>query len=106
MKNILRVVFVASFVVLLSNLAISQTAVPPPPMPAADGPSLAVTMQFIQDKMNAQGKINHTLNTHDNAKGEDWPVYNQHLCHQRDCQPRYLPHHLAQGHHEWWESGH
>jgi len=51
------------------------TAVPPPPMPAADSPSLAVTMQFIQDKMNEQGKINYTLRTHDNASGEDWPVY-------------------------------
>ncbi|MGD0683023.1 MAG: hypothetical protein ABR990_13355 [Terracidiphilus sp.] len=75
MKNILRVVFVASFVVLLSSLAIAQTAVPPPPMPADNGPSLAVTMQFIQDKMNEQGKINYTLNTHDNLKNEDWPVY-------------------------------
>ena len=32
-------------------------------------------MQFIQDKMNEQGKINYTLYTHDNLKGEDWPVY-------------------------------
>jgi hypothetical protein len=61
---------------LLSSLAIAQQPVPPPPMPAADGPTLAVTMQFIQDKMNEQGRINYTLNTHDNAKGEDWPVYN------------------------------
>jgi TonB family protein len=32
------------------------TAVPPPPMPAVDGPSLAATMQFIQTKLNEQGK--------------------------------------------------
>lgn len=50
-------------------------AVPLPPQPATDGPSLATTMQFIQDKMNEQGKINYALYTHDNAKGEDWPVY-------------------------------
>jgi hypothetical protein len=75
MKNILRVVFVVCFVVLLSIPAFTQTAVTPPPQPAVSGPSLAVTMQFIQDKMNEQGKIDYTLNTHDNSKGEDWPVY-------------------------------
>jgi len=53
----------------------AQTAVPPPPQPADNGPSLAVTMQFIQDKMNEQGKIYYTLYTHDNSNGEDWPVY-------------------------------
>jgi hypothetical protein len=53
----------------------AQTAVPPPPRPVDNGPSLAVTMQFIQDKMNEQGKINYALYTHDNASGEDWPVY-------------------------------
>ena len=75
MKNTLRVVSAVCFLALLSNLAIAQQPVPPPPQPAPDGPSLAVTMQFIQDKMNEQGKINYALYTHDNAKGEDWPVY-------------------------------
>ena len=63
---------------LASGMALTlcaQQAVAPPPGPANNGPSLAVTMQFIQDKMNEQGKINYTLYTHDNAKGEDWPVY-------------------------------
>jgi hypothetical protein len=32
-------------------------------------------MQFIQDKMNEQGKINYALYTHDNSSNEDWPVY-------------------------------
>jgi hypothetical protein len=41
----------------------------------ADGPTLAVTMQFIQDKMNEQGKINYALYTHDNSSGQDSPVY-------------------------------
>jgi hypothetical protein len=75
MKNIVRVVSVVCLLALLSSLAIAQQPVPPPPMPAADGPTLAVTMQFIQDKMNEQGKISYALYTHDNANGEDWPVY-------------------------------
>jgi hypothetical protein len=57
------------------SAAFAQQSVAPPPPPAADGPSLAVTMQFIQDKMNEQGKISYALYTHDNANGEDWPVY-------------------------------
>jgi hypothetical protein len=34
----------------------AQTAVAPPPQPADNGPSLAVTMQFIQEKLNDNGK--------------------------------------------------
>jgi hypothetical protein len=75
MKNILRVVFVVCFVVLFGGLAFAQQSVAPPPQPAANGPSLAVTMRFIQDMMNQQGKINYALYTHDNSNGEDWPVY-------------------------------
>jgi hypothetical protein len=75
MKNILRVVFAVFSAVLFSISTIAQQPVAPPPRPADSGPSLAVTMQFIQDKMNEQGKINYALYAHDNAKGEDWPVY-------------------------------
>ena len=75
MKNVLRVLSAVSFCVLLSASAVAQQPVPPPPQPSGNGPSLEVTMKFMQDKMNEQGKINYTLNTHDNAKGEDWPVY-------------------------------
>ena len=42
---------------------------------SGDGASLAATMQFIQDQMNEQGRIDYTLRTHDNAEGTDWPVY-------------------------------
>jgi hypothetical protein len=75
MKNILHVVFVVCFTSLFSNFAVAQQSVPPPPQPAGNGPSLAVTMQFIQDKLNQQGKISYTLHAHDNSNGEDWPVY-------------------------------
>ena len=53
----------------------AQQADVPPPKPADNAPSLAATMQFIQDKMNEQGKISYALYTHDNSNGEDWPVY-------------------------------
>jgi hypothetical protein len=49
---------VLSFVVLLSASALAQTAVPPPPRPADSGPSLEVTMKFIQNKLNDIGKVN------------------------------------------------
>jgi TonB family protein len=48
------------------------TAVPPPPMPAPDGPSLAATMQFIQDKLQERGRLNFAVYTHDNADGKDY----------------------------------
>jgi hypothetical protein len=55
MKNFLRVVFAVCFVILPGVPAVSQQPVSPPPQPAA-GPSLAVTMQFIQDKLNDNNK--------------------------------------------------
>jgi hypothetical protein len=66
---------VAAFVLTAFSAAFAQTAVAQPPQPADNGPSLAVTMQFIQAKMSEQGKINYAVYTHDNASGEDWPVY-------------------------------
>lgn len=47
----------------------------PAPANADNGPALATTMQFIQDAMNAQGKISYTLHAHDGADNSDWPVY-------------------------------
>ncbi|MGD0683067.1 MAG: hypothetical protein ABR990_13575 [Terracidiphilus sp.] len=74
MKSIARVVYVVCFAVLLSAPALTQTAVPPPPRPADSGPSLAATMQFIQERVGQQGKINFALYVHDNAAGNDWIV--------------------------------
>jgi hypothetical protein len=57
MKNVSRVVFVMFSAILFGISTIAQQPVPPAaqPQPAA-GPSLAVTMQFIQDKLNDNGK--------------------------------------------------
>lgn len=50
----------------------AQVAVPPPPKPADDGPSLAETMQFIQEKLNGLGQVNYVVYTHDNVGGTDF----------------------------------
>ena len=72
----MRILLAASLLCGVAFTLSAQQPVAPPPQPSDNGPSLAVTMRFIQDKMNEQGKINYALYTHDNAKGEDWPVYN------------------------------
>jgi hypothetical protein len=72
MKNILRAVFVVCSALLMSGPAFSQQPVAPPPKPAADGPSLADTMQFIQAKLSERGRINFAVYTHDNADGKDY----------------------------------
>jgi hypothetical protein len=44
---------------------------PPAAAPAVSEPTLAETMQFIQDKLNEQRRFNFALYTHDNQSGED-----------------------------------
>jgi membrane-associated protease RseP (regulator of RpoE activity) len=39
----------------------AQQTVPPPPKPADDGPSLEVTMKFIQDKLNDIGPLRYSV---------------------------------------------
>ncbi len=71
MKRYLRMI---CFMVLAvsGGLAQQKKAVPPPPKPADEGPSLEVTMKFIQDKLNDVGLINYAGYYHDNATGSDW----------------------------------
>jgi hypothetical protein len=59
MKNVARVIFVLFFAAPLSAPALAQTAVPPPPKPAGSGPSLDVTMKYIQDKLGDIGKVSY-----------------------------------------------
>lgn len=72
MKNILRVVFAVCFVVLLGVPAVSQQPVPLPPQPAGSGPSLAATMQFIQDKLNDLGMVSFVVFLQDTSSGNTW----------------------------------
>jgi hypothetical protein len=49
------------FVILVASVALAQErkAVPPPPKPADDGPSLEITMKFIQEKLKDMGEIHY-----------------------------------------------
>jgi hypothetical protein len=67
MKNIFRVVFIVCSGLLFSGLAVAQSS-----KPAASGPSLAATMQFLQEKLNEQGKQNWTTHYHDSADNTNW----------------------------------
>jgi hypothetical protein len=63
-------------VVLAGATAVAQQSVQPPPQPAADkpavsGPSLDVTLKFIQDKLNAIGTVNFAGYVHDSANNTD-----------------------------------
>jgi hypothetical protein len=42
------------------------------PQPADNGPSLEVTMKFIQDKVNSVGLMKYVEYIHDNKTGADW----------------------------------
>jgi len=52
-------------------LAQEKKAVPPPPKPADEGPSLQATMKFIQDKLNGIGPVNYITYVHDDVAGND-----------------------------------
>ncbi len=65
-------IFVSVFVSTTFSAAFAQTAVPPPPMPASSGPSLTVTMQLIQNKLNDIGPVSFAVflqnTSQDNAR--------------------------------------
>ena len=56
---------------ILSLIALTCAAqdVPPPPKPADDGPSLADTMKFIEEKLGSIGQVNYVAYNHDNTAG-------------------------------------
>ena len=72
MKLIMRMALALCLVFSLAGLATAQQAVAPPPRPADSGPSLAVTMQYIQDKLNHLGVVNYVGYNHDNIDGSNW----------------------------------
>jgi hypothetical protein len=72
----MRVASMFLAVVIISSAALAQQSVPPPPKPAADqpaaaspdalkGPTLEVTLKFIQDKLNEIGKMNYNVSFYD-----------------------------------------
>jgi len=70
----MRIVSLLLTVVMATSTALAQQSVPPPPQPAADkpaGPSLEVTMKFIQDKLNEIGTVNFAGYVHDSSNNTD-----------------------------------
>jgi hypothetical protein len=71
----------------------AQQNVPPPPKPADSGPSLADTMNFIQDKLNDL-KVTYMSYGHDNVAGTDFTnkftdEYTKVVADPGACQIRY-----------------
>jgi hypothetical protein len=63
--------------VLAAPITLAQQSVPPPPQPAADkpaGPSLEVTLKFIQDKVNQQGSIVYVESWNNAVSGASSPA--------------------------------
>jgi hypothetical protein len=63
---------ILSSILLATTVALAQQNVPPPPKPAPDGPSLEVTMKFIQEKIGEEGQVNYASYCHDSADNSDW----------------------------------
>jgi hypothetical protein len=71
----MRIVSVLMMIVLASATALAQQSVPPPPQPTADsGPSLEVTLKFIQDKVNQQGAIVYVESWNNTVSGSSSPA--------------------------------
>jgi hypothetical protein len=64
-----------AFLAATGAMAQQKKTVPPPPKPADDGPSLEITMKFIQDKLNDIGPVNYVIYYHDNEVGNDWTAH-------------------------------
>ena len=62
----------ASLCVFVFALTCSAQDVPPPPKPADDGPSLADTMKFIEEKLGSIGRVNWVEYAHDDTSGKDF----------------------------------
>jgi hypothetical protein len=60
---------VAILTAFLLSIAAAQD-VPPPPKPQDDGPSLEVTMKFLQEKLPS--KVDYIIFSHDNLNGTDF----------------------------------
>jgi len=71
----MRIVTAFLAFVLAATITLAQQSVPPPPQPAADkpaGPSLEVTLKFIQDKVNQQGEIDFVFSGSNTVTGQSY----------------------------------
>jgi hypothetical protein len=67
-QHLMRKLAYLLMVVVIASAALAQKEVPSPPKPTDDGPSLEVTLKFIQEKMNDQGAVGYGL-TRSNLPG-------------------------------------
>jgi hypothetical protein len=65
-------ILISVLVLTAFSAAFAQQPVASRPQPAGNGPSLAVTMQFIQARLNEQGKMNWTTHYHDSVDNTNW----------------------------------
>ncbi len=56
---------------LSAGLAQQKKAVPPPPKPKDEGPSLEATMKFVADKISQEEKISYAVHGHDSLNNSD-----------------------------------
>jgi hypothetical protein len=63
--------YVALALTLFPGLPSGQQSIPPPPKPADSGPSLAETLQFVEQRLNSIGPVNYALYYHNNADGKE-----------------------------------
>jgi hypothetical protein len=59
MKSLHATLSILAFGLIASSSGSAQQPVAPPPKPTDIGPSLAGTMQFIQERMNSQGQVGY-----------------------------------------------
>ena len=98
MKTPRAIITVLVLTVLTSALA--QQAVAPPPKPAVKGPSLAETMQLIQNELNAVGRLSFVVHIYDKEEGNGISKYIEErskvVADPATCTIRY----------HWWRSMH
>jgi hypothetical protein len=60
------------FASLFSLSMLRAQNVPPRPKPADNGPTLEVTMKYLEEKLSSIGPVTYIIYIHDNTNGHDW----------------------------------
>jgi TPR repeat protein len=64
----------ARAVALFIFVAACRTSITAAQQSAANGPSLAETLQYIEEKINQNGLVNYAIHVHDNQDGRNWTI--------------------------------
>jgi len=68
----MKLIFTPILALGIASAVWGQHSVSLPPSPAASGTSLAATMQYLQAKLNEQGKMSWTTHYHDSSDNTNW----------------------------------